>query len=157
MRWFLFVVVWMELKAWPVAALDPAKSLTSFQRQTWQTESGLPQNTVRAIVQTHDGYLWLATEGGLVRFDGLKFTVFDSQNTPALRSNNIRALCEDRRHALWIGTADGLTVSWPARTSLFTREQGLPSNSVWSVYEDGAGQLVGGNGERRGRISEWAI
>jgi signal transduction histidine kinase/ligand-binding sensor domain-containing protein len=92
-------------------------------------------------VQTHDGYLWLATEGGLVRFDGLKFTVFDSQNTPAIRSNNIRALCEDSRHALWIGTADGLTVLETGGTSLFTREQGLPSNSIWSVYEDGAGQL----------------
>ena len=46
MRWFLFVVVWMALKAWPLNALDPAKPLTNFQRQNWQTESGLPQNTV---------------------------------------------------------------------------------------------------------------
>src|ERR1700690_2585451 len=85
----------------PLGALDPGKPLTSYQRQNWQTESGLPQNTVHAILQTHDGYLWLATEGGLVRFDGLKFTVYDSQNTPALRSNNIRALFEDSEHALW--------------------------------------------------------
>ncbi len=141
MRRFLFALTWLALKAWPLHALDPEKPLTNFQRQSWQTESGLPQNTVHAIVQTHDGYLWLATEGGLVRFDGLKFTVFDSQNTPAIRSNNIRALCEDSRHALWIGTADGLTVLETGGTSLFTREQGLPSNSIWSVYEDGAGQL----------------
>jgi signal transduction histidine kinase/ligand-binding sensor domain-containing protein len=139
MRWFLFVLAGMA--ALPMAALDPAKPLAAFQRQNWQTESGLPQNTVRAIVQTHDGYLWLATEGGLVRFDGLKFTVFDSQNTPALRSNNIRALCEDRGHALWIGTADGLTVFRAHQTELFTSEQGLPSNSVWSVNEDSAGRL----------------
>lgn len=142
MRSYLLVLAWITAAVLPMAALDPAKPLTNFQRQTWQTESGLPQNTVRAIVQTHDGYLWLATEGGLVRFDGLKFTVFDSQNTPALHSNNIRALCEDRRHALWVGTADGLTVFEADSTSLFTREQGLPSNSIWSVYENGSGKLL---------------
>ncbi len=141
MRWFLFGLAWAAVGAWPLNALDPAKPLSSFQRQNWQTESGLPQNTVHAIVQTHDGYLWLATEGGLVRFDGLKFSVFDSQNTRALHSNNIRALCEDSRHALWVGTADGLSVFETGGASLFTREQGLPSNSIWSVYEDGAGQL----------------
>jgi signal transduction histidine kinase/ligand-binding sensor domain-containing protein len=140
MRSFLCALAWV-MAAWPLAALDPAKPLTSFQRQTWQTESGLPQNTVHAILQTHEGYLWLATEGGLVRFDGLKFTVFDSQNTPALHSNNIRALWEDRGHALWIGTADGLTVFQYGETSVFTRDQGLPGNSIWSVYEDRAGLL----------------
>jgi signal transduction histidine kinase/ligand-binding sensor domain-containing protein len=139
-HWVLVVLAWVAA-ALPLEALDAAKPLSSFQRQTWQTESGLPQNTVHAIVQTQDGYLWLATEGGLVRFDGLKFKVFDSQNTPALGSNNIRALFEDRQHALWIATADGLTVFRMGQTSLFTREQGLPSNSVWSVYEDGTGRL----------------
>ena len=58
----------------------------------WTTENGLPQNSVAAIVQTPDGYLWLGTFGGLVRFDGVKFTVFSSVNTPALRSNRINTL-----------------------------------------------------------------
>jgi len=140
MRFLAFILGWL-LPALPLAALDPAKPLTSFQRQNWQTESGLPQNTVHAITQTHDGYLWLATEGGLVRFDGLKFTVFDSQNTPALHSNNIRALLEDKQQALWIGTADGLTVFLPNGASVFTREQGLPNNSIWSIDQDAAGHL----------------
>jgi len=126
----------------PLAALDPGKPLTSYQRQNWQTESGLPQNTVHAILQTHNGYLWLATEGGLVRFDGLKFTVYDSQNTPALRSNNIRALFEDKQHALWIGTADGLAEFDAGRTAVFTHDQGLPNNSIWSVQQDTAGRLT---------------
>ncbi len=125
----------------PLVALDPGKPLTSYQRQNWQTESGLPQNTVHAILQTHDGYLWLATEGGLVRFDGLKFTTYDSQNTPALHSNNIRALLEDQQHALWIGTADGLTEFAAGRTAVFTREQGLPNNSIWSVVQTADGRL----------------
>jgi signal transduction histidine kinase/ligand-binding sensor domain-containing protein len=128
--------------ALPLVALDVNRPLTSYQRQNWQTESGLPQNTVHAILQTQDGYLWLATEGGLVRFDGLKFSVYDSQNTPTLRSNNIRALLEDREHALWIGTADGLTVFQPKTSAVFTREQGLPNNSVWSLEQDAAGRLT---------------
>lgn len=144
-RLILFITVCMFL-AMPLAALDPTKPLTSFQRQNWQTESGLPQNTVHAILETRDGYLWLATEGGLVRFDGLKFTVYDSQNTPALHSNNIRALLEDNREdnqqALWIGTADGLTVFRPnSAPQLFTRGQGLPNNSIWSIEQDASGHL----------------
>src|SRR5947207_15211721 len=91
------------------AALDNQKELSRYGRQTWQTESGLPQNTIHAILQTRDGYIWLGTEGGVVRFDGLKFVVYDTENTPKLRSNNIRSLLQDREGALWIGTADGLT------------------------------------------------
>jgi signal transduction histidine kinase/streptogramin lyase len=139
-RLILIITVWLAAVS-PLAALDPTKPLTSYQRQNWQTESGLPQNTVHAILQTHDGYLWLATEGGLVRFDGLKFTVFDSQNTPALHSNNIRALFEDNQQTLWIGTADGLTVFRPSGAAVFTREQGLPNNSIWSLERDSAGNL----------------
>jgi ligand-binding sensor domain-containing protein len=56
----------------------------------------LPQNTVFAIAQTRDGYVWLATQEGLVRFDGIRFTVFDKRNTPQIKENNIQALCEDR-------------------------------------------------------------
>jgi signal transduction histidine kinase/ligand-binding sensor domain-containing protein len=140
MRLIVFTLSWLAAGL-PLSALDASKPLTSYQRQNWQTESGLPQNTVHAILQTHDGYLWLATEGGLVRFDGLKFTVYDSQNTPALRSNNIRALLEDNQQALWIGTADGLTVFRAGGTAVFTSEQGLPSNSIWSIEQDGAGHL----------------
>jgi signal transduction histidine kinase/ligand-binding sensor domain-containing protein len=157
-RSLIFAFAWLAA-ALPLAALDAGKPLSSFQRQNWQTESGLPQNTVHAIVQTRDGYLWLATEGGLVRFDGLKFTVFDSQNTPALRSNNVRALLEDRDGALWIGTADGLTVFRNGETAVYTREQGLPSDSVWSVYQNTAGQLwaatAGGLAEYRDGRFAW--
>jgi len=123
------------------AALDNQKELSRYGRQTWQTENGIPQNTVHAIVQSHDGYIWLGTEGGLVRFDGLKFFVYDTQNTPKLRSNNIRALLEDRQGALWIGTADGLARFKDAEFSTFTADQGLPGNSILSIYEDRSGAL----------------
>jgi ligand-binding sensor domain-containing protein len=69
----------------PAAALDPHKLLTQYSLDVWQVEDGLPQNTIRAIHQTRDGYLWMATEEGLVRFDGVRFTVFDSVSTPETR------------------------------------------------------------------------
>jgi ligand-binding sensor domain-containing protein len=91
-----------------VLALDPNRSLNEFGHQAWLTENGLPQNTVQAIVQTQDGYLWIGTQEGLARFDGLNFTVFDKENTPAFKSNDIRALHEDKQGRLWISTSYGL-------------------------------------------------
>ena len=108
-------------------------------RQTWDTESGLPQNTVQAILQTHDGYLWFATEGGLARFNSELFTVFNTRNTPTLRSNDVRALFEDSSGTLWAGTADGIT-SFPKARS-FTTADGLPSNAITSFFQNASHHL----------------
>jgi ligand-binding sensor domain-containing protein len=59
---------------------------------TWRQTQGLPQNSVRTILQTHDGYLWIGTNGGLARFDGVRFTIFDNSNQNQLRDNEIWAL-----------------------------------------------------------------
>jgi len=67
-------------------------------------ENGLPQNTVQALVQTRDGFVWLGTEVGLVRFDGNGFADFDRSSSPALPGNDVRCLLETRDGALWIGT-----------------------------------------------------
>ena len=87
------------LLAWPApsAALDPRKAITQYGHDVWQREDGLPQNSVKAILQTRDGYLWLATEEGLARFDGVRFTVFDSTNTPEMRVRFVNALARRRR------------------------------------------------------------
>ena len=77
------------------AGPNPPKSIAGIHQDVWKTEDGLPQNTVPAIVQSRDGYLWAGTELGLVRFDGLRFTVFDKSNTPELKSNVVDALLED--------------------------------------------------------------
>ncbi len=81
--------------------------MTQYVRQSWNAETGLPQSTVQAVAQTADGYLWIGTEEGLVRFDGVRFTVFDRKNTPALHSNQVTALLVDKEQNLWVGTHGG--------------------------------------------------
>jgi len=123
-------------------ALDPSRDLSQFNAQVWLTENGLPQNTIHSITQARDGYVWLATEEGLARFDGIKFTVFDKQNTPELKSNGIRVLLEDRRGALWIGTTDGLVRLLDSKFTAFTIRDGLPSNVIDALCEDHDGSLL---------------
>lgn len=83
-----------------------------YQSETWTTENGLPQNSVTSIVQTKDGYIWFGTFGGLVRFDGIKFKIFNTINAPAIKSNRITNLFEDKNGTLWIGTQFGNLISY---------------------------------------------
>ena len=122
-------------------ALDPNRHLKEFGHQAWVTENGLPQNTVQAIVQTQDGYLWIGTQEGLARFDGLNFTVFDKENTPAFKSNDIRFLVEDRQGRLWISTSYGLVCRHNGQFTSFTVNEGLPDNSVGPIVEDTKGNV----------------
>ena len=82
--------------------------------QTWDTSSSLPHNTVRAIAQTPDGYLWIGTENGLARFDGVRFENFARENTPALPNPNVDFLQVDSRGMLWVGANGHLSV-WDGR------------------------------------------
>ena len=131
----LFLVV----SAW---ALDPAKAITQYTHQAWRAEEGLPENFVQAIAQTPDGYLWIGTQEGLARFDGVRFTVFDETNAPALRSSNVLALCAGGDGTLWIGLRGGGLVRFRNRVfTAFTVREGLPSNVVRSLYQDAHGRL----------------
>ncbi len=73
---------------------------------SWTTENGLPQNSVLSIQQTLDGYLWFTTSDGLVRFDGVRFTVFNKGNSPGLTTNRFRRLFADKDGTLWACTED---------------------------------------------------
>jgi diguanylate cyclase (GGDEF)-like protein len=132
-------------RAW---ALDPAKVPTQYVHNVWQTKDGLPQNTVTSIAQTPDGYLWLGTRAGLVRFDGVRLTVFDSDSTKALAQSQILSLLADREGRLWIGTWGGGLVRM--EHGVFTRlssAEGLPSELVSAIFEDRGGRLwVGTDG-----------
>lgn len=121
----------------PARALDPAQPLRQFGQQLWQTDNGLPQNAVHAIHQTRDGYLWLATDGGLVRFDGIDFTLFDRHSTPALRSNLIGSLAETADGNLWAATADGLVRRNAGTLQVLGSASGLPAGPIAGVIPAG--------------------
>jgi len=124
------------------AALNPTSPIEQLHQDVWGTDQGLPQNTVTAVLQSHDGYIWFGTELGLVRFDGLRFTVFDKGNVPELRSNVVDALLEDRAGDLWIGTlGGGLTRYSGGLFTTFGAKEGLSSDSVLTLLEDHAGNL----------------
>ena len=100
---------WLTLGAAWLAFSVPAASLLQEYRITkWETDDGLPENSATAMVQTPDGYLWFGTFNGLVRFDGVKFTVFNPANTPELPSSGIVNLHLHKSGRLWISTDKGL-------------------------------------------------
>jgi ligand-binding sensor domain-containing protein/signal transduction histidine kinase len=124
-----------------VSALDPAGDLGQLSRRAWQTESGLPQNTVHSVAQTSDGYIWVATEEGLARFDGLGFEVFDRQNTPQLKSNDVRALLATDGGVLWACTGAGLARYAGGAWTVYTTAQGLAGDDVLSAYGGRGGSV----------------
>ncbi|HXG46634.1 MAG TPA: two-component regulator propeller domain-containing protein, partial [Methylomirabilota bacterium] len=106
-RWALLMAVVSLLCGSALPAADAFASEESgafFTVDVWQTEDRLPQNSVIALMQAADGYLWLGTLNGLARFDGMRFTVFDDDTTPGLGSGTIVHLFEDGQTNLWIGT-----------------------------------------------------
>jgi signal transduction histidine kinase/ligand-binding sensor domain-containing protein len=111
--------------------------LAEYRFDVWTADSGLPQNSVRAIVQTRDGYLWVGTLDGLARFDGVRFTVFNRANTPALPSNGVLSLYEDFQGALWIGFLDGgLARYYKGKFNVFGATEGLAAGGVIGISGD---------------------
>ncbi len=129
------------LPAASCAALDPHQGLRHYGYQSWQTDSGLPQNTVHAVLQTSDGYLWIGTEAGLVRFDSTEFEVFTHKSTPQLGSDLIYSLMEDRSGALWIGTSSGVTRYRNHSFEPFLQSGPVPRSAIWSMHEDRGGKI----------------
>lgn len=122
-----------------VNGAEPASDIAEdlFSIETWSSDRGLPQNSVNAFLQSHDGYLWLGTYNGVVRFDGIRFEVFDSANTPAMRNSRVTSLLEDSQTNLWIGHETGeltrLTDGVFSSVSLSNR---WPGGTVQGLGED---------------------
>ena len=124
------------------ALLVSGAAQAQYRIDSWTTESGLPQNSVTSILQTHDGYLWLGTQSGIVRFDGVAFTLVDEGKPGALVSNRILSLYEDRPGSVWIGTAwGGLTRLDGGTFRTYTVRDGLPTDSIYFVSGDRAGRV----------------
>jgi len=99
--WLLAVLVIVSFTTTALAE-EPDKAISQYIRDWWGTERGFPGGPVYAIAQTTDGYLWIGTENGLVRFDGLNFRLFDQTNTPSFPSGPVLGLEGDREGNLWI-------------------------------------------------------
>jgi signal transduction histidine kinase/ligand-binding sensor domain-containing protein len=124
----------------PALALNPRRALTQYTRTVWTQEHGLPQDTIRTIAQTKDGYLWLGTDEGLAQFDGYEFVVFNKENG-ALPSNSVGALWAGRNGGLWIGTPGGLTFYRDRKFTTYTKKDGLADTFINSITEDKSGAL----------------
>jgi ligand-binding sensor domain-containing protein/AraC-like DNA-binding protein len=139
-------IVLILLLLWPIWALDPDQPAARYLVDTWDTGKGLPANSVTSLCQTPDGYLWLATPKGLVRFDGIKFSVipfFQKKKQDPLITITPDVLFLDRSYILWIGTEEGLT-SYDYKTGqfkTFTRADGLQDEGIRRIGCDMSGNL----------------
>jgi signal transduction histidine kinase/ligand-binding sensor domain-containing protein len=109
----------------------------------WTTDDGLPQNSVFSILQTPDGYIWFTTLDGLVRFDGIKFKVFNRSNSPGLTTNRLIYLLAENDNTIWVGTEDGGLLRFQdGKFRAFTTADGLPSVKVTKIFKDLDGNLL---------------
>jgi len=125
----------------PALALDPSLQPSQYVLDNWQIPEGLPQTSVQAIARTPDGYLWVGTQEGLARFDGVRFTVFDTGNEPAIPDKYISVLFVDRAGRLWIGTRSGVAVFENGHFMPFNKIAGLAHAYVRAIAEGAAGRL----------------
>jgi ligand-binding sensor domain-containing protein len=90
------------------AQKHPVTPITQYNIRTWSTNDGLPNDKITAVYQSAQGYIWLASQEGLVRFDGASFEIFDKKNTPVFPHSQVTALVEDKDSTLWINTIRGV-------------------------------------------------
>lgn len=144
-RSFAFLPLALAVPAVPASATTFLAN--GYSVREWQAEDGLPQNLVTSAVQTRDGYLWFGTESGLARFDGERFQVFDTINTPGLADRRITTLFEDAAGTLWIGHESGAITR--LRSGRFETRRPPSSRASWDE------KIVGIGSDEQGRL--WAM
>lgn len=132
-----------RLAALVAACLWASPAGAQYRFDQWTADNGLPQNSVRDILQTRDGYLWFTTFDGLVRFDGVRFTVFNKGNSPGMAGNRFTWLFEDRFGDLWATLDTGEVVRrHEGRFESYGPGQGLPNAPQPWLADDGQGNAV---------------
>ena len=111
------------------------------QQQVWTTESGLPQNSIHDLLQSRDGFLWIATEGGVARFDGASFAVESRTSSTAFTSNDVCCITE-ANGSLWFGTDDGLVQQTGDKLRRWSEADGLPSAQVLATAAAADGSVL---------------
>ena len=130
------------LLATPAVALDPARRADSYSVQGWSTEQGLPSSKIRSVVETHDGYLWIATAQGMARFDGIHFTVFTRATNPELGGGGFYSVVEGPDGTVWCGGDNGLFCYRDGHFKHFTIKDGLKDDYVRILFLGGDGTVI---------------
>jgi signal transduction histidine kinase/ligand-binding sensor domain-containing protein len=134
------------LATFGLGALPADRLISQYVRRAWTVENGLPHGSARGIAQTKDGYLWIATYEGLVRFNGESFRMFDSNSVPRLSSPDIGTLSQGVDDTLWLGTFDGLhsyrdgvfrRIATPSNLGIIRAMTTTPDGSVWAGTSNG--------------------
>ena len=136
----------------PAAIVGQQPGVGSFVHESWTVEDGLPLNSIRQVLQSRDGYIWIATLDGLARYDGVRFTPYNSANSPELPNNRIVSIFEGRDSTLWLQTEAWQLVR--LRKGRFTHigpEHGLVGAAT-KLYEDLDGVLWIGTDDGLGRM-----
>jgi len=139
----LWLVLVCSMLGLPVAAQDGPPPLRDYAVDVWTSRNGLPHNSLRDIAQTPEGHLWFATWEGLVRYNGLDFTVFDRSTRPGLRDNGVGALLVDRAGALWISDSRGnVTRRGPdGQWKVWEHQPDTPQVLIQAMQMDSHGRL----------------
>jgi signal transduction histidine kinase/ligand-binding sensor domain-containing protein len=139
-RGLLLAVLGVGLE--PAVWGGPRLLLEDLSVRSWTKEDGLPDNSVTAVLQTRDGYLWVGTMGGLARFDGVRFVVFSPAPARSNEVVRVTALCEDSAGRLWVGSQDeGLLCYAEGVLRRFAGNSRLCDRTITAIAEEGAGTL----------------
>lgn len=139
----------------PLRAADLTNILTGYTISSWSEKDGLPSSVTWAVAQDLDGYLWVATGAGLVRFDGVRFTAADLITTTSMRPGPVRAAVVSRDGSLWAGHGDegGITRIRDGHVRYYGAGSGLPKGTITILYEDPAGTIWAGSNYGLFRLS----
>ncbi|MEP6881041.1 MAG: two-component regulator propeller domain-containing protein [Dokdonella sp.] len=140
----------------PAFALDPNRDFAQYVAKNWSIEDGLPQISVLSIAQDSSGYIWVGTQSGLSRFDGVRFTNYSPQTEPQLPGVWIRSLLVGRDGKLWIGTYKGLAVYADDRFTAVTSADSTAARmiDVFALAELDDGAIVAATSEGVLRVED---
>jgi signal transduction histidine kinase/ligand-binding sensor domain-containing protein len=110
--------------------------------QSWSTENGLPQNSVHQVFQSTDGYIWIATEGGVARFNAIDFKIFSHETAAEITSDDICCFAQSHAGPLWIATSDGLLQYSSGKFHRYSIANGLPAGRIINLAEADDGSLL---------------
>jgi len=147
--WFVLLAGLLLGFAPAAQALKADKAFANFVLDTWSIQDGLPQISALSLAQDRTGYVWVGTQSGLARFDGVRFVSYTPQDTPALAGIWIRSLLADRAGRLWIGTYKGLAVLEDGRFRAIPAADAAhhPSPDVYALAQGPGGAVLAGTSD----------